>query len=77
MKTLVLYIGITVVGYLTGAKAGIKPMPRFLTAVIAFLVFVMGSRIGASEEIIASLPDLTATEIYNSVSGAPWNGAAT
>lgn len=55
MKTLVLYIGITVVGYLAGAKAGIKPMPRFLTAVIAFLVFVMGSRIGASEEIIASL----------------------
>jgi uncharacterized membrane protein YbjE (DUF340 family) len=55
MKTLVLYIGITVVGYLAGAKAGIKPMPRFLTAVIAFLVFIMGSRIGASEEIIASL----------------------
>lgn len=55
MKTLVLYIGITVVGYLAGAKAGVKPMPRFLTAVIAFLVFVMGSRIGASEEIIASL----------------------
>ncbi len=27
-----------------------------------------------TQEVIASLPDLTATEIYNSVSGAPWNG---
>ncbi len=27
-----------------------------------------------TQEVIASLPGLTATEIYNSVSGAPWNG---
>ena len=60
MSYLFLYLAITVVGYFIGAK--LKKKGRQLswasplqTVVIVVLVFLMGSRIGANEEIVASL----------------------
>ena len=60
MSYLFLYLGITIIGFLIGSqlkKRGIalpwvSPMQ---TAVIIVLVFLMGSRIGSNEEIVASL----------------------
>lgn len=60
MGYLFLYLAITIVGYFIGAK--LKREGRQLswasplqTVVIVVLVFLMGSRIGANEEIVASL----------------------
>ena len=60
MSYLFLYLAITIVGYFIGAK--LKKKGRQLswasplqTVVIVVLVFLMGSRIGANEEIVASL----------------------
>ena len=60
MSYLFLYLAITIVGYFIGAK--LKKKGRKLswasplqTVVIVVLVFLMGSRIGANEEIVASL----------------------
>ena len=60
MSYLLLYLAVTIAGYFIGAK--IKKQGRQLawvgpvqTAVIIALVFLMGSRIGANEEIVASL----------------------
>ncbi|MGX8774092.1 MAG: lysine exporter LysO family protein [Bacillota bacterium] len=60
MTDLLLYIAVTVVGYFIGAKlkkqnrtwSWVGPMQ---TLVIIVLVFLMGSRIGASDEIVSSL----------------------
>lgn len=60
MWIIILYIGITVVGYLLApwlAKAGFRfeYMGRIQTCAIMALVFCMGSRIGSNEEIVRSL----------------------
>lgn len=60
MTYLLLYLAVTIVGYFIGA--GLKKRGRtwawvgsLQTLVIIALVFLMGSRIGASEEIVSSL----------------------
>ena len=60
MAYLALYLAVTVAGYFIGSalsKRGI--VPRFVgklqTLVIMILVFLMGSRIGANDDIVASL----------------------
>ena len=60
MAYLFLYLAVTIVGYIIGAqlkKRKIKPawIGRVQTLVIMLLVFLMGSRIGANEQILASL----------------------
>lgn len=63
MSSLILYLAVTIVGYLIGSKlknTGIS-LPwigRLQTGVIVILVFLMGSRIGANEEIIGSLDSI-------------------
>ena len=60
MTDLLLYIAVTIVGYFVGARLKkqnkswnwVGPMQ---TLVIIVLVFLMGSRIGASDEIVSSL----------------------
>ena len=60
MNVLILYLGITVIGYFVGAflrKKGIilSKIGVIQTVAITLLVFVMGSRIGSNEEIVKSL----------------------
>ncbi|MBQ9014733.1 MAG: lysine exporter LysO family protein [Firmicutes bacterium] len=60
MTSLLLYIAVTVAGYFIGAwfKKNERQIPlagKMQTAAIIALVFLMGSRIGANEEIVASL----------------------
>ena len=60
MTDLLLYIAVTVVGYFVGARLKKqnktwKWVGPLQTLVIIVLVFLMGSRIGASEEIVSSL----------------------
>ncbi len=60
MAYLFLYLAVTVAGYFIGAKLkkrGIRLswVGRVQTLMIVTLVFLMGSRIGANEEIVASL----------------------
>lgn len=60
MIYLLLYLAVTVVGYIIGAqmkKRGLKSswIGRLQTLVIILLVFLMGSRIGANEQILESL----------------------
>ena len=60
MSYLILYLAVTIAGYFIGAKlkrSG-KSLPwvgKTQTVVIVVLVFLMGSRIGANDEIVASL----------------------
>lgn len=58
MTSLVLYTAIAIIGYQIGkymrGRVAVR-MSLLQTAVVGVLVFLMGSRIGASEEIIASL----------------------
>ncbi len=58
--TLLLYLAVTIVGYFIGARLKKqnktwKWVGDLQTLVIIVLVFLMGSRIGASEEIVSSL----------------------
>ncbi len=60
MTYLLLYLAVTVIGYFIGARLkkqnkAWKWVGPLQTLVIIFLVFIMGSRIGASEEIVSSL----------------------
>jgi Predicted membrane protein len=60
MADLVLYLGITIVGYFIGSRLrGIKEKLRWTgkvqTVAIIILVFVMGLRMGANREVIANL----------------------
>ncbi|MCR5034867.1 MAG: lysine exporter LysO family protein [Clostridia bacterium] len=60
MITLLLYLAVTIVGYFIGARLKKqnktwKWVGDLQTLVIIVLVFLMGSRIGASEEIVSSL----------------------
>lgn len=60
MAYLFLYLAITVAGYFIGAKLSKKQISlpwvgRVQNLVIMFLIFVMGSRIGANEQIVSSL----------------------
>lgn len=60
MSYLFLYLGITVVGYCIGTylkkrQIRVSWLGSLQTAVIVILVFLMGSRIGANEEIVSSL----------------------
>lgn len=60
MTDLLIYIAVTIFGYFVGAKLKKqnktwKWVGSMQTLVIIVLVFLMGSRIGASEEIISSL----------------------
>ena len=60
MTDLLLYIAVTIVGYFVGARLKKqnktwKWVGPLQTLVIIVLVFLMGSRIGASEEIVSSL----------------------
>lgn len=60
MITLLLYLAVTVAGYFIGARLKKqnktwKWVGDLQTLVIVVLVFLMGSRIGASEEIVSSL----------------------
>ena len=60
MLDLLIYLAVTVAGYFIGARLK-KPnkswkwVGKLQTLVIVVLVFLMGSRIGASEEIVSSL----------------------
>ena len=60
MTYLLLYLAVTVIGYFIGARLkkqnkAWKWVGPLQTLVIIILVFIMGSRIGASEEIVSSL----------------------
>ena len=60
MLDLLIYLAVTVAGYFIGARLKKQNktwnwVGRLQTLVIILLVFLMGSRIGASEEIVASL----------------------
>lgn len=60
MTDLLLYIAVTIAGYFVGARLkkqnkSWKWVGPMQTLVIIVLVFLMGSRIGASEEIVSSL----------------------
>ena len=60
MTYLLLYLAVTVAGYFVGARLkkqnkSWKWVGEVQTLVIIILVFLMGSRIGASEEIVSSL----------------------
>ena len=60
MTYLLLYLAVTVIGYFIGARLKKqnkvwKWVGPLQTLVIIILVFIMGSRIGASEEIVSSL----------------------
>lgn len=60
MSYLFLYLGITIVGFLIGSQLkrrgiALPWVSSMQTAVIIVLVFLMGSRIGSNEEIVASL----------------------
>ncbi|MBE6046257.1 MAG: lysine exporter LysO family protein [Clostridiales bacterium] len=60
MLDLLIYLAVTVAGYFIGARLkkqnkSWKWVGKLQTLVIVVLVFLMGSRIGASEEIVASL----------------------
>lgn len=60
MNVLLLYLGITVAGYVTGAclrkrNITIKAAGTIQTIAIILLVFIMGSRIGSDKEIVNSL----------------------
>lgn len=60
MSVLLLYLGITVVGYFLGAflkkkDISLKGISVSQTVAIVILVFVMGSKIGADKEIVSSL----------------------
>lgn len=66
MNVLILYLGITLVGYFAGAflrKKGmaIKGAGLIQTVCIILLVFTMGSRIGADKEIVSSLGTIGVT----------------
>ncbi len=60
MGTIVLYLGMVVIGYPIGAllrKKNIefKAVNTVEVITIAFLIFMMGARIGANDEVISSL----------------------
>ncbi len=60
MKLLVLYLGMAVLGYFVGKrireKNGRKPMAaKAATVAVLCLVFLMGSRIGSDERVVANL----------------------
>ena len=60
MALLALYLGMVVVGYPIGAifrkkNIKIKGIGTVETVTIAFLVFMMGARIGANDEVVRSL----------------------
>lgn len=60
MSVLLLYLGITVVGYFLGAflkkkNISLKGIGVSQTIAIVILVFVMGSKIGSDKEIVSSL----------------------
>lgn len=60
MNVLILYLGITVIGYFIGSRLKKKEIAfrgagGIQTVCIILLVFTMGSRIGADEEIVKSL----------------------
>lgn len=60
MALLCLYLGMVVVGYPIGAifrkkNIKIKGIGTVETVTIAFLVFMMGARIGANDEVVKSL----------------------
>lgn len=63
MTYLALYLAVTIAGYFVGdrlKKAG-RALPwtgKLQTVVIVILVFLMGSRIGANQEIVASLDSI-------------------
>lgn len=63
MGYLALYLAVTIAGYFIGAKLKKKEIQlswigRTQTIVIVILVFLMGSRIGANREIVASLDSI-------------------
>ena len=60
MNVLILYLGITVIGYIAGTVMNRKQLKIRGTGIIQtfciiVLVFTMGSRIGADDEIVKSL----------------------
>lgn len=60
MLYLLIYLAVTMVGYIIGAqfrKRGMTPswVGKLMTFVLIILVFLMGSRIGDNEQILASL----------------------
>jgi uncharacterized membrane protein YbjE (DUF340 family) len=60
LKLLALYLGMAVVGYMIGARIRNKkwtrpPAAKAATFAALCLVFVMGSRIGADERVVANL----------------------
>lgn len=60
MKLLVLYLGMAVIGYFVGKeirkKNGRTPVAaKAATVAVLSLVFVMGSRIGSDERVVANL----------------------
>lgn len=60
MKLLVLYLGMAVLGYFVGKgireKNGRKPVAaKAATVAVLCLVFLMGSRIGSDERVVANL----------------------
>ena len=68
MGLLVLYLGITLVGYLVGSKLrksekNFSWTGKVQLVAIMLLVFMMGSRIGANEEVVASLGTIGLTAL--------------
>jgi len=60
LKLLVLYLGMAVIGYFVGKrireKQGRRPVAaKAATVAVLCLVFVMGSRIGSDDRVVANL----------------------
>lgn len=63
MKLLILYLGMAFIGYLVGNKMLPKKMNyRWITIIqtiaLIILIFTMGARIGADEQIIGSMGEI-------------------
>jgi len=63
LKLLILYLGLAFIGYLVGNKMLPKKMEykwitMVQTAAVILLIFTMGARIGADEQIIGSMGEI-------------------
>ena len=60
LKLLLLYLGLAVIGYLVGNRLlpkekNYKWVPKVQMVAVAILIFTMGARIGADEDIVAGM----------------------
>lgn len=68
MKLLILYLGLVIIGYLIGNRLlpkdrNYKWIVKVQMVAVATLIFAMGARIGADEEIIAGIGSIGITSL--------------